>query len=132
MSVVSAPTRAGRSPYHSEPSIEAPNPTTSVRRRNPKPAYPRAIRPAVGDQRGTRWPGTDEPGVRTRTPAPLAFASPAKLTPAAVPQRPAADLTYCGSDHLPKSPCQTVLRFGLCREKSLQIREIGACEGFVT
>ena len=52
MSVVSAPTRAGRSPYHSEPSIEAPNPTTSVRRRNPKPAYPRAIRPAAGDQRG--------------------------------------------------------------------------------
>ena len=30
MSVVSAPTRAGRSPYHSEPSIEAPNPTTSA------------------------------------------------------------------------------------------------------
>ena len=52
MSVVSAPTRAGRSLYNSEPSIEAPNPTTSVRRRNPKPAYPRAIRPAAGDQRG--------------------------------------------------------------------------------
>jgi len=32
MSVVSAPSRAGRSPYNSEPSIEAPDSTTTSRR----------------------------------------------------------------------------------------------------
>jgi hypothetical protein len=37
MSVVSAPSRAGRSPYNSEPSIEAPEATNRVGRIKPEP-----------------------------------------------------------------------------------------------
>jgi hypothetical protein len=121
MSVVSAPTRAGRSPYHSEPSIEAPNPTTSVRSRNPKPAYPRAIRPRAGVQPDTaacsrttaRTACRPRPGSRCRSGDAHPAAVPGIRRPASPP---AVRATYpspradpCpGLDYVAANPCKLV------------------------
>ncbi len=57
-----APSGAGRSPYHSEPSIEAPDSSTASRQVKPKPPQTRAyqdVRPGLGADANAGLVGLD-------------------------------------------------------------------------
>ena len=95
-----APSRAGRSPYHSEPSIEAPDSTTTSRR---IPSETPAI---------THHPHHQViPGSAPRPASQAVAYRPRRLSPG-LPERSEdrvsasvqAGVVACGHGHLPKSP----------------------------
>jgi hypothetical protein len=103
MSEISTPSGAGRSPYHSEPSIEAPNSSSATRHVNPEtPA--RAGHPAITPRRvrsrhrrvsGNRRPAHSHPQRRATSWA----------VTESYPNRPVPTTYVIGG--LIQSPCQT-------------------------
>jgi hypothetical protein len=111
MSDISTPSGAGRSPYHSEPSIEAPDSNTPTRHVNPE------IPASTGN------PVRRHTVVRSTTDHPVDGASPiARQDHAAGPTvavgartRVRAGFIARGCGHLPKSPGETALNSAVGR-----------------
>ena len=109
MSDISAPSGAGRSPYNSEPSIEAPNSNTPTRHLNAKPQPTQAIRSndhtamlstTGGKPTASRPSHTGRPELTWHPwPAPAC--------------RGGAGVLAFGCGHLPKSPGEIRLNSGL-------------------
>ena len=104
-----APSRAGRSPYNSEPSIEAPDSTTTLRRIGGET-------PAI-----THHPHQQAiAGCASRPPS-QAAGGPAAPTVPGTPKRSGqgvcasveAGVIACGHGHLPKSPDEIRVKSGL-------------------